>query len=57
MWVLSHYPATRVSAFSFLTPVAALLVGHLWLGEPVTTDLLVALAGVALGIFLVNWRR
>jgi drug/metabolite transporter (DMT)-like permease len=57
MWVLSHYPATRVSAFSFLTPVAALLVGHLWLGEPVTADLLVALAGVALGIFLVNWRR
>lgn len=57
MWVLSHYPATRVSAFSFLTPMASLLVGHLWLGEPVTADLVVALTGVAVGIFLVNWRR
>jgi drug/metabolite transporter (DMT)-like permease len=55
-WLLRHYPATRVSAFTFLTPVSALLFGALLLGEPITTRLLVALAGVALGIQLVNRR-
>ena len=57
MWIISHYPATRVSAFSFLSPVSALVVGAFWLGEPITADLMIALAGVALGIYLVNRRR
>jgi drug/metabolite transporter (DMT)-like permease len=57
MWIISHYPATRVSAFSFLSPLSALVFGALWLGEPVTPDLMIALAGVALGIYLVNRRR
>ena len=56
MWMLGHYPATRISAFSFLTPLFALLFGALWLGEPVTPGLLLALAGVAVGIVLVNRR-
>ncbi len=55
-WLLRHYPATRVSAFTFLTPVSALLFGALLLGEPVTGHLLIALGGVALGIQLVNRR-
>jgi len=54
MWMLSRYPATRLSVFVFLTPVCALLFGALWLGEPVTPGLLWALALVALGIVLVN---
>ncbi len=54
MWVLSNYPATRVSVFAFLTPVFALMFGALWLGEPVTPALLSALAMVAVGIVLVN---
>ena len=57
MWIISHYPATKVSAFAFLTPLSAVMFGALWLGEPITTDLLMALTGVALGIFLVNRRR
>jgi drug/metabolite transporter (DMT)-like permease len=56
MWIISHYPATRVSAFSFLSPLSALLFGALWLAEPVTPDLMIALVGVALGIYLVNRR-
>lgn len=56
MWLLVHYPATRISAFVFLTPLFALLAGALWLGEPVTPTLLAALALVALGIVLVNRR-
>lgn len=57
MWLLAHYPATRVSAFVFLTPIFALLAGALWLGEAVTPTLLMALALVAVGIVLVNRRR
>ena len=54
MWLLTRYPATKISAFVFLTPLFALLFGSLWLGEPVTAQLLAALALVTLGIVLVN---
>ncbi|MNU07408.1 EamA-like transporter family protein [compost metagenome] len=56
MWMLGRYPATRISAFAFLTPLFALLSGALWLGESVTPSLLAALALVAIGIVLVNRR-
>ena len=54
MWMLGRYPATRISAFVFLTPMFALLFGALWLHEPLTPNLLTALAMVAIGIVLVN---
>ena len=54
MWMLGRYPATKISAFVFLTPVFALLFGSLWLGEPVTVNLVASLAMVAAGIVLVN---
>jgi drug/metabolite transporter (DMT)-like permease len=56
MWLLGHYPATRLSVFIFLTPIFALLFGTLWLHEPVTPSLLAALAAVAVGIVLVNHK-
>jgi len=54
MWLLGHYPATRLSAFVFLTPVFAMVAGALWLQEPVSLQLVVAVALVAVGILLVN---
>ena len=54
MWMLGRYPATRISAFVFLTPVFALLFGTVWLHEAVSTRLLLALLLVAAGIVLVN---
>jgi drug/metabolite transporter (DMT)-like permease len=54
MWMLGHYPATKISAFVFLTPLFALLFGMLWLGEAVTLSLSLSLALVAVGIVLVN---
>jgi drug/metabolite transporter (DMT)-like permease len=54
MWLLGRYPAGKMSAFVFLTPVFALLFGALWLHEPVTPGLLVAVALVGAGIVLVN---
>lgn len=54
MWMLGRYPATKMSAFVFLTPIFALLFGAWWLGEPVTAGLITALALVAVGIVLVG---
>lgn len=54
MWLLRHYPATRMSSFTFLTPLFALVFGVVLLGEPLTLQLVIALTGVAVGIVLVN---
>ena len=54
MWLLRHYPATQLSSFTFLTPVFALVLGVLLLHEPLTSQLMLALCGVAAGIVLVN---
>ncbi|MFN8896568.1 MAG: DMT family transporter, partial [Pseudomonadota bacterium] len=53
-WLVRHYPATRISAFTLLTPLFGLLAGVVLLGEPLTLRLLVALAAVCVGIALVN---
>ncbi len=53
-WLIRHYPATRISAFTLLTPVFGLLAGVALLGEPVTARLVLALAAVSCGIALVN---
>ena len=57
MWLLRHYPATQMSSFTFLTPVFALVFGVALLHEPLTLQLVLALAGVAVGIVLVNRRK
>ncbi len=53
-WLVRHYPATRVAAFTLLTPLFGLLAGVGLLGEPLTTRILVALVAVCGGIALVN---
>lgn len=54
MWVIARYPATQVTSFSFLSPMFTLLIAILWLGEPWTWSLAIAMAGVAAGIVMVN---
>ncbi|MCB2038947.1 MAG: DMT family transporter, partial [Ottowia sp.] len=56
MWMLRHYPATQMATFTFLTPLFALVFGVLLLDEPLTTQLVLALVGVASGIVLVSRR-
>jgi drug/metabolite transporter (DMT)-like permease len=56
MWMLTRYPAAKMSAFVFLTPVFALIIAALWLSEPVTQSLVIAIALVGAGIVLVNRR-
>jgi drug/metabolite transporter (DMT)-like permease len=53
-WLVRHYPATRLSSFTLVTPIAGLLAGVVVLGEPLTLRLLVAVFAVAGGIWLVN---
>ena len=52
-WLLGRYPAALMAAFTFWTPLFALGVAWLVLGEPVTPALVVAMALVAAGIYLV----
>ena len=56
MWMLTRYPAAKMSAIVFLTPVFALVFAALWLGEPVTLHLVLSIALVCIGIILVNRR-
>ncbi|HYO85727.1 MAG TPA: DMT family transporter [Dermatophilaceae bacterium] len=56
-WLIRHYPATRLSAFTLLTPVLGLVAGAVLLAEPLTTRLLLALGTVCVGIYLVNRVR
>jgi drug/metabolite transporter (DMT)-like permease len=53
-WLLTRYPASHLHAYTFWTPLFGLLGGWLLLGDPVTPALLVAMACVTLGIYLVN---
>lgn len=53
-WLLSHYPASKIASFTFLTPLFGVLFAWLILEEQLSFDMLGALVLVALGIFLVN---
>ena len=55
-WLLRHYPATRLSTFTFLTPAFGLLFAALALDETIGPRLLVAMVFIAIGIALVNRR-
>lgn len=56
-WLMRHYPATQLSAFTLLTPVFGLLAGVVLMADPLTARLLVALLAVSLGIALVHRGR
>lgn len=53
-WLVSHYSASRLAAFSVLTPVFGVLAGTLVLGERLGSGFLVAVVLVAIGLWLVN---
>jgi drug/metabolite transporter (DMT)-like permease len=44
--------ATRTSNYSNLTPIAAMVVGWLWIGEPITAAQAVGAAAILGGVFL-----
>ncbi len=44
--------ATRTAAYSNLTPLAAIAIGRLWIGEPITPVQIVGAAAILGGVFL-----
>jgi len=54
--LVARYPATRLSAFSFLAPLFGMVFGAVLLGERITPGLGLAMVLVAVGIRLVNRR-
>ncbi len=56
LWLLASYPVATVASFSFLTPILAILMGHLVFGESLSPTLLGAAGLVSCGIVLINRR-
>jgi drug/metabolite transporter (DMT)-like permease len=55
--LIHNYSVSRLSAFTFFTPIFGVIFGTLVLNEEFTVSLMVGLPMVSLGIFFVNWRR
>lgn len=56
LWALRHAPASRVTLYVALGPVTALLLGVVWLDEPLQASLVVAVVLVAAGLRVVQDR-
>jgi len=55
--LIVRFSASRLSAFTFLTPLFGVAFGHLILGEPLTGAFALSVALVAAGLILVNRPR
>ena len=55
--LIARFSASRLSAFTFLTPLFGVAAGHLVLNEPLTPAFTAAVALVASGLVLVNRAR
>jgi drug/metabolite transporter (DMT)-like permease len=55
--LIVKFSASRLSAFTFLTPLFGVAAGHLVLGEPLTPAFALAVLLVAAGLILVNRPR
>ncbi|MEW6296222.1 MAG: DMT family transporter [Thermodesulfobacteriota bacterium] len=53
-WLIQRKPATRVAALTFLTPVFGVAYSWLLLHERLTPVQLLGVAGVCLGVYIVN---
>lgn len=55
--LIQRYSASRLSAFTFLTPLFGVAAGHLVLGDPITPPFALAVVLVVAGLVLVNRPR
>jgi drug/metabolite transporter (DMT)-like permease len=55
--LIHNYSVSRLSAFTFFTPIFGVLSGTILLNEEFTFSLMAGLPMVSVGIFLVNWRK
>jgi drug/metabolite transporter (DMT)-like permease len=49
-WLLAHVPATKLSLIAYGTPVVAVLLGTVWLDEPLTPRIVAGAAMVLAGV-------
>ncbi|MCU6434607.1 DMT family transporter [Undibacterium sp. Jales W-56] len=56
-WLLRRYLASRLSVFSFLTPLFGVAAGVLFLHDPISPRFVIGATLVLAGIVLVNFRR
>jgi drug/metabolite transporter (DMT)-like permease len=54
-WLLKHYLASRVSIFTFLTPLLGVSFGVLILDEPLHAEFVWGALLVMIGVIMVNW--
>jgi drug/metabolite transporter (DMT)-like permease len=59
VWLLAHAPISLVSTHAYVNPVVAVLLGWVWLGEPITWPVLLggAVVLVAVGLIMAERRR
>jgi drug/metabolite transporter (DMT)-like permease len=55
--LIVRYSASRLSSFTFLTPLFGVLAGHMVLNEPLSAPFALSVALVAIGLVLVNRPR
>ncbi|MEM6759591.1 MAG: DMT family transporter [Pseudomonadota bacterium] len=55
-WLMKIYPASGVASFSFLSPVLAVVLAWVLLGEEIGLRVWIALGCVAVGLVLINRR-
>ena len=53
-FLMKIYPASGVASFSFLSPVFAVVLGWVILGEEISASIWLALGLVAVGLVLIN---
>jgi drug/metabolite transporter (DMT)-like permease len=56
-WLIHTYAVSRLAAFIFLAPLFGVLMGGLFMGDPLPVQLWIGLGLVAGGIYLVNRRQ
>jgi drug/metabolite transporter (DMT)-like permease len=57
VWLLKHAPISLVSTHAYVNPVVAVLLGWVWLGEPITWPVVVGGAVVLVAVGLVMAER
>ena len=57
IWLLSVRPPSLVGTYAYVNPVVAVFLGWLLAGEAITTQQIIALSIILVGVLLVNFPR
>jgi drug/metabolite transporter (DMT)-like permease len=57
IWLLKAAPTHLVGTYAYVNPVVAVLLGALWLGEPITLEILIGGAAIVVAVALIVSAR